>query len=284
MRTTLFLASFLALTLPASAQTCDRECLRGMLTQYLNAMLTHDPKPLPLAANVRFTEDADEKKLGEGFWKTISGLGAFRQDILDVRQSTAGTHVLAMEDGKPVLMAVRLKIAAGKISEVESTVVRNQAEGMIFRPDAIKEASPAMILTPPAAQRDSREKMIELALRYPAGLKVGSFVKSDALFSPAAYRFENGQLMAGPGCSFIPGCDKIREQALPTLSGITARVAAVDEEQGIVWLRMNFGAGSVMRGEGHLSVWEMFKIYDGRIQAVEAIMEIAPAGKPFGWD
>lgn len=284
MRTILLLASVLTIIVPVSAQSCDRDCLRGMLTQYLNAMLKHDPTPLPLAANVRFTEDADEKKLGEGFWKTISGLGAFRQDILDVRQSTAGTHVLVMEGTNPILMAVRLKIAAGKITEVESTVVRNQAEGMIFRPDAIKEASAAMVLTPSAEQRNTREQMIELALRYPGGLKVGSFVKSDAQFSLTAYRFENGQLMAGPGCTFIPGCDKIREQALPTLSGITARVAAVDEEQGIVWLRMNFGAGSVMRGEGHLSVWEMFKVYDGRINAVEAIMEIAPAGKPFGWD
>src|SRR4051812_7769375 len=134
MRTAVLLASILIV--PSSAQTCDRECLRGMITQYLNAMLKHDPKPLPLAPNVRFTEDADEMKLGEGFWTTISGLEAFRQDILDVREGTAGVHVLAMEDGKPVLMAVRLKIVGGKIAEVESTVVRNQAEGMIFRPEA----------------------------------------------------------------------------------------------------------------------------------------------------
>jgi hypothetical protein len=282
MRTALLLASLLSLS--ASAQTCDRDCLRGMITQYLNTMLKHDPKPLPLAANVRFTEDADEMNLGEGFWKTISGLGAFRQDVLDVKESTAGVHVLAMEGDKPVLMAVRLKIAAGKITEVESTVVRNQAEGMIFRPEAIKEASPAMNVTPTAAQRNTRDAMIEIALRYPKGLKVGNFVKSDAQFSPTAYRFENGQLMAGPGCTFIRGCDNIREQALPTLAGITWRVAAVDEEQGIVWLRMNFGAGSVMRAEGHLSVWEMFKVYDSRINAVEAIMEIAPAGKSSGWN
>jgi hypothetical protein len=282
MRTALLLVSILIL--PASAQTCDRACLRGMLTQYLNTMVKHDPKPLPLAANVRFTEDGDEMKLGEGFWKTISGLGAFRQDILDVAQSTAGVHVLAMEGDKQILMAVRLKIAGGKISEVESTVVHDRAEGMIFRPEAFKEPSAAMNLTPTAAQRNTREKMIEVAMRYPGGLKIGSFVNSDAQFSPTAYRFENGQLMAGPGCTFIPGCDKIREQRLPTLAGIKARVAAVDEEQGIVWLRMNFGAGSVMGAEGHLSVWEMFKVYDGRINAVEAIMKVLPAGKPSGWD
>ena len=45
------------------------------------------------------------------------------------------------------------------------------------------------------------------AERYPAGLKIGSFVKVDTPFAPEAYRFENGRLMAGPGCTFIPGCD-----------------------------------------------------------------------------
>ena len=184
----------------------------------------------------------------------------------------------------PVLVAIRLKVDGGKISEVESTVVRSREEGMIFNPAAITQASAAMNISPAPEQRNTREDMIRLALLYPEGLRVGSFVTADAQFAPDAYRFENGQLMAGPGCSFIPGCDKIREQRLPTLAGIQARVAAVDEEQGIVWLRMNFGPGSLMRGEGELSVWEMFKIYDGRINAVEAFMEVTPANTPFVWE
>ena len=155
---------------------------------------------------------------------------------------------------------------------------------MIFNPDAITAASAAMNVTPTADQRDTRAEMIRLALLYPEGLRVGSFVTADAQFSENAYRFENGQLMAGPGCTFFPGCDKIREQGLPTLAGIKAQVAAVDEEQGIVWLRMNFGPGSLIRGEGELSVWEMFKIYDGRIQAVEAFMEEVPKDTSFGWE
>lgn len=277
-----FLAA-LFLTRTATAQDCDRDCLRGMLTQYLEAMLKHTPGALPLAPTVRFTEDTQELKLGEGLWQSIESLGVFRQDILDVRNSTAGVHVVALEGGKPVLVAIRLKVADKKITEVESTVVRNREEGMIFNPEAIKEASAAMNVTPTAAQRNTREDMERLALLYPEGLRVGSFVKADAQFTATAYRFENGQLMAGPGCTFFPGCDNLREQRLPTLAGIKSQVAAVDEEQGIVWLRMNFGPGSLMRGEGELSVWEMFKIYDGRITAVEAFMEVVPANTPFAW-
>jgi hypothetical protein len=284
MRTLIFFFTALLWLTSAAAQTCDRDCLRSMTTAYLDAMLRHDPSLLPLAPDVRFTEDTRELQPGEGLWLSIEGLGTFRQDIIDVRDSTAGVHVTAMENGRRVLVAIRLKVEAGRIAEIESTVVRSQEEGMIYRPDEIIEASKAMNVTPAPEQRHSREELIRLALLYPEGLRIGSFVEADAPFSPDAYRFENGQLMAGPGCTFFPGCDNIREQRIPTLSGIQARVAAVDEEQGIVWLRMNFGPGSIIRGEGELSVWEMFKIYDGRINAVEAFMEIVSVDTPSGWD
>lgn len=268
----------------AFAQDCNRDCLRSITTRYLDAMVRHDPSRAPLADNVRFTEDAIELKIGEGLSAGMDGLGTYRQDILDPATGTAGVHVLALEGGKPVLMGTRLKVVDGLITEIESMVVRTPEEGMIYKPEAIVEASAAMNALPPAGQRNTRAEMEELALRYPEGLRVGSFVTADAPFGAEAYRFENGQLMAGPGCTFFPGCDNIREQRLPTLAGITARVAAVDEEQGIVWLRMNFGPGSVIRADGWLSVWELFKIYDGRIQAVEAFMEVAPPGQPSGWE
>lgn len=277
------LASLFTVNL-ASAQDCDRACLRSMTTLYLDAMLKHDPALLPLAPNARFTEDMRDIQPGEGLWQSIEGLGTFRQDVLDVSKSTAGVHVVAMEAGQPVLLALRLKIANGQITEAESTVVRTREEGMIFNTAAIIEASAAMNLIPTTAQRNTRAEMERLALLYPQGLRVGSFVTADARFNPQAYRFENGQLMAGPGCTFIPGCDNIREQRLPTLAGIAARVAAVDEELGIVWLRMNFGAGSLMSGEGELTVWEMFKIYNGEINAVEAYMEVVPADSGFDWE
>ena len=283
MKKIILLVAALLLVQSASAQSCDRDCLHGTITKYLDAMHKHDPKGLPLATKVRFTEDTQELKLGEGLWKNIESLTGFRQDVLDVRKGVAGVHVKAMENGKPVLASIRIQMQGDKIAGVESMVVRTKEEGMIFNVDAIVKASDAMNVTPTAAQRNKREVMERLALLYPQGLRIGSFVKADAQFAETAYRFENGQLMAGPACTFFKGCDHIREQALPTLAGIKAQVAAVDEEQGIVWLRMNFGKGSLMRGDGELSVFEMFKIYDGRINAVEAFMKEVPANTPFLW-
>ena len=73
----------------AQAAECDRDCLRGMITKYVEAMVAHTPQSLPLAQNVRFTEDSRELALGEGAWKTVTRAGTFRQDYLDVRRGIA---------------------------------------------------------------------------------------------------------------------------------------------------------------------------------------------------
>ena len=283
-RTIFFFVSLSIASTAFAADTCDRQCLRGFVTTYLNALVAHDPSTLPVAANVKFTEDNVQKKLGEGLWKTASKLRAFRQDVLDFKQNTAASLVVLEEGSTPVLFTLRLKIADQKISEIETMVVRSQAEGMIFQIDAIQTPSKAMNLEPPAAQRNTRQEAIDVATKYPAGLKAGSFVTADTQFAPEAYRFENGRLMAGPGCTFIPGCENIKGQRLPTLAGITYREPIVDEEQGIVLLRMNFGPGSVRGPDPVLVPWEIFKVYGGQIHAVEAFMKVFPASMGTGWE
>src|SRR5262245_18511963 len=77
-----WLTSALITAAPQSSvqANCNRECLRGAITQYLDAMVAHNPKSLPLAANVRFTEDTKTMPVGEGLWKGVSKLRSYRQD------------------------------------------------------------------------------------------------------------------------------------------------------------------------------------------------------------
>jgi len=272
-----------AFTLDATAADCDRECLRGFITQYLNALLAHSPGTLPVNDNVRFTEDTIEMRLGEGLWKNASRLRPYRQDILDVKQGVAATHVIVEEGGSPVLVVVRLKIADKKITEVETQVTRNQAQGAIFAIDALQSTNKAMAVVPEPSQRTSREEAIKIAQFYPAGLKIGSFVTVDAPFAPDAYRLENGRYTAGPPAA-NPASQNMKTQRIIAHPAITTHVAAVDEELGIVLLRMNFGdTGSYGPGNA-LIVWEAFKIYGGQIHAVEAFMRVMPASAGSGWD
>src|SRR5215831_6556877 len=48
----------------AQAADCDRACLKSMITKYVDAMVAHDPSRLPLAVDVRFTEDSQQLKPG----------------------------------------------------------------------------------------------------------------------------------------------------------------------------------------------------------------------------
>lgn len=277
------LALALALPMFAASPDCDRSCLRGFITQYLDAMVAHNPRALPLSDKVRFTEDTVEMKLGEGLWKSASKIRSYRQDILDVRQGVAASQVVVEDSGMPALLVLRLKIAGKKITEVETQVTRKQTEGALFAIDKLDTAGPAMSAPPDKSQLMPREEAIKVAEFYPAGLKIGSFVTVDAPFAPDAYRIENGARTAGQGCARA-GCENIKAQKIMAHPGISTRVAAVDEELGIVLLRMNFGqTGSYGPGNA-LIVWEAFKVYGGQIHAVEAFMKIMPASTPSGWE
>jgi hypothetical protein len=273
-----------ASTVHAAPVDCDRDCLRGFITQYLDALVAHDASALPLDKKVRFTEDSVEMRLGSaGLWKDASRIRPYRQDVLDTRQGVAASQVVMEEAGSPVLLMLRLKVANKKINEVETMVTRTQKEGALFKIDALQTADKNMALVPDKSQLPSREDAIRIAQFYPAGLKIGSFVTVAAPFAPDAYRIENGVTTAGPGCS-RPGCENIKTQKIMEHPFITTRVIAVDEDLGIALLRMNFGQTNSYGAGNALIVWEEFKIYGGQIHAVEAFMKIMPASMPSGWD
>jgi hypothetical protein len=274
-------------TTRAAAGDCDRECLRGFVTLYLDAMVAHNPGALPVGGKLKFTEDTVEMRLGDGLWKGATRLGIHRQDILDVREGVAASQVIVEEaaegQSRPVMLMLRLKVADKKIVEVETQVTRSQKEGALFEVNAIQAVSKAMNAVPEGSQLSSRADAIKLAEFYPAGLKIGSFVAVDAPFAPDAYRIENGRITAGPGCGRA-GCENVKAQTIMKHPAITTRVAAVDEELGIVLLRMNFGdTGSYGAGNA-LIVWEAFKVFGGQIHAVEAFMRVMPASAGSGWD
>ena len=276
------IAGMLALAVTtASAADCDRACLSGMLDRYLTAMVSHTPSGLPLAAKVRFTEDSKEMPLGQGMWTTATKVRPGRQDYLDVRQGVAASHVVVEENGSPTLYTVVLKIADQKITGIETQAVHNKAEGALFTPDSVA-SRPPMSYTPTAAQRATREEAIRLAMFYPKGLTIGSFVQVDAPFTADAYRLENGGAMAGPGCSRT-GCEDIKAQKITVHPALKAEVVAVDEEQGLVLLWMNFGnTGSYGPGNA-LIPYEAFKVWGGQIHAVQAFMKVLPEGTTRDW-
>ena len=55
---------------PISAD-CNRACLEGLINQYLDAAVAHEPKKVPLSADVKYTEQGQIMGVGDGFWKAL---------------------------------------------------------------------------------------------------------------------------------------------------------------------------------------------------------------------
>jgi hypothetical protein len=181
-----------------------------------------------------------------------------------------------------VMLTLRLKIENKKITEIETMVTRSKAEGGLFDIEKLTTPHPAMNVVPEASQRMSRDELIRIAEIYAAGLKVGgNFDAVNAPFAPDAYRIENGTLTAGPGAR--AGSENIRTQRVMAHPDITYRIAAVDEEMGIVLFRLDFGNTKNYGPGNALTLFEAFKIYGGQIHAVEAFMDIMPENTPSGW-
>jgi hypothetical protein len=280
----LFLASLSIVGLPrvaAAADTCNRACLTGLLDQYIDAVVAHDPSKLPLADSVRITEDSNAVKLGEGLWKTVTGKGQFRHDYLDTRKQVAATHVVLLEGPVQVLYSVLLHVKDRKIGGIETLVSRITPESR-FQPTELGKPVRGMNDPVPAGKKQSRQSMIKTALTYTEGLRIGSFIDGGTPFAPGTYRVENGVITAGEGCG--RGDCGMYAQNIILHPGIIASVAAVDEDNGVVVLWMNFGHTGSAYGEGNaLVTFEAFKVWGGQIQSINAFFRGLPISTSRFW-
>lgn len=265
----------------APAIPCDRTCLAGLMTGYVDALVAHDPRGLPLVEGSRVTENSKDARLGEGIWQSVTGKATFRQDYLDVRRGIAAAHVVLPEGRNQLLASVLLRVKDRKITGIESLVQRITPDSR-FQPTMLGKPLAGMNDPVPEGGRDSRETMIRTALTYTEGLRIGSFVRAPTPFSREAYRIENGVFMAGKGCP-REQCPAILTQSIMEHPDVSASVAAVDEENGVVLLWMNFGDTNSYGPGNALVTFEAFKVWAGQIQVVHAFFPILPVATQRGW-
>ncbi len=265
---------------PAAAQECDRACLGEMITQYVDALVAGDPSNLPLADDVRYTEDSAQLELGEGIWASVTGKGEFRHDYLDTTKQIAASHVLLLEDINQILYSVLLYVEDSQITGIETLVQRITPESR-FQPRELGGPIRGFDDPVPEGQRQSRESLIETALTYTEGLRIGNFTDGKTPFAAEAYRVENGVITAGDGCG-RDDCG-LYSQRVILHPGIVASVAAVDEENGVVLLWMNFGFTDSYGPGNALVTFEAFKIWGGEIQSINAFFRTMPLATPRFW-
>src|SRR5581483_6224689 len=89
---------------------CNRACLEGLIDQYLAALVAHDPKRLPLSADVKYTENDQVLDVGDGFWNTVTGRGNYNHYFADPVENQAGWMGTMRERNALLLMTLRLRV------------------------------------------------------------------------------------------------------------------------------------------------------------------------------
>ena len=229
-----------------AADDCDRACLKSTLGQYLSAVAKHDPSAAPLFAGFRQTENAVVKRPGTGMWQTMTGLGRLQRYYMDPVTGQAAYFGLVNEGTIEAIVTVRVRVERRKITEAEWYIGRrgddsmngpvqpNGQGGNLFNPDNLVANAPGEGPVPREA-RVSRDGMIAATNSYFDG--ISSHDGKIIMATPGCPRFENGQTMAGRGGR---GGD-ISTSAVIEHPDVTYRLAAVDEELGIVLFRLDFG-------------------------------------------
>jgi hypothetical protein len=187
-----------------AAQSCDRQCLVTVMQNYLAALVKHDPKAVPFADEVKFTENTANIPVGDGLWVTASGGPTeFQVYAADpVAQQVACLVVMKENSNKDVLLGARLRLQRGKIAEAEHHVVRDVAPAMPNlqkpRPGLVEDLSPA--------DRTPRDQMIDIGLSY-----YDALTGEDGTLAPFAEeceRRENGSTSVGHKRASKPPADK----------------------------------------------------------------------------
>ncbi len=193
---------------PASSTPCDRACLNGFVDKYFDALVSHCTCNVPFAPDVKYTENGEVVKPGEGIWKTFTGRGTYRVYLANPATGEAGYYGDINEFG--ILrgtMALRVKVKERRIAEVEMIVAREQLRpkgglGLntagIMTPKMIDELRPCGFVSPdstllepvPAAERSPREQLIAITDRYFEAFAQNK--GSAAPFADGCSRRENG--------------------------------------------------------------------------------------------
>ncbi len=301
-----------------AAAPCDRACLEGFVDQYLDALLAHNPQAVPLAPGVRFTEDGQKLAIGDGLWRTMHAKGHYRLFVADPQAGQVAFFGTIEEEnrdpakGTAVLMALRLRVRDGKITEIEQLMVRDERPALAM--DG-KSVDPIYLATVPQAERVSRAQMIATADKYFSGMQKNDG-KGDYPFADDCNRLENGgqttnaptpagQTRPDPKTSSNYSAqwscmEQFKSGLLHFVSRIRdRRYVAIDEERGIVFA---FGFFDHQGGDtrhfktpdgrdvvaGPVQPWtweiaELFKVQGGKIHRIQAVLQRSPFGMNSGW-
>jgi hypothetical protein len=277
------------LSLDATAQTasCDRACLRGFMDGYLEALAARDASRVPVAREVKFTENGRVLELGEGFWKTAGAPLRYRDYLLDAERGGAAVLTAFKEYDGIAQVFVRLAVIDRRIAEIE-TIVARVGDQRWFAPQNLEHLSGVFGEAVPTAQRHARADLVAAADAYFTAIETeGTPQFVQAPFGPGVKRFENGLQTTNVTENPIlerhtwPPELQLERAAYKGTIVTDRRYPVVDIDNGSVL------AVATFRRDGEhtstLLLAEIFKVTGGKIREIRAVILNLPNGARTGW-
>jgi hypothetical protein len=320
------------------AAECDRDCIIRITDTYLSALVAHNPAAAPLAEDIAFVENIHKMSPGEGLWESaVSGPDSFAIYVPDEKNQSAGfmgmmTYMApppadadadadaaegeraepaaaAEKTEQPVLVALRLKIRDGKITEAEHLLAGISSDNM----GTLATPRSGLLTEIPEGQRMGYDALVKIGASYYDALDDNDGTLMP--FAPDCERHENGMITAGANAGAGPNnagtgniardcAGQLSSKVMAYISRIeNRRVFAADPTTGLVMgfshfrHSMDTGPYEVINMDGSTQMFEMkfapfdlpaahiFKIgADGMVHEIEAMGFMAPYNAPTGWE
>lgn len=294
----LFCCFYVCSDASASTGKMSSEDLIKVMDQYLNLLVKNNPEGLAVSKNVKVTENGYPIRLGKGLFQTAEQI-TYKQYMADPSVGQVMVFGVVKESVLLANFMVRLKIKKDKIIEIE-TIVARKDEASFASPEALKEPRPIYAKVLSESERSPRDKLIKIANSYFDGIEqdTGEIVP----FHKECNRFENGTQTTNNPSTIATGCKEQFDNKV--YSYITEvrdrRFMMADEEKGLVFGIVTFDMPGKRENFKYfptpfdklaprfykprsLLLAEMFKIVDGQIISIEAVMVNAPFGAVSGW-
>jgi hypothetical protein len=305
---------------PANVKLCDRQCMVDIGNLYLTALQTKDQSAVPYAEEVIATENTGKISPGTGLlWRAKIEPTPFKITVADPVQGEVAFQTVLKVDGRPALVAIRLRVERRMITEIEQDYDRDAAPQAM---ELLQHPRPNLVNDVPKDQRESRDY-----LKYAAESYFDALTGEDGSIAPFAdecVRHEQGYQTVNnkkPGRAAptpqMPDLSTPIGREFSRLSTMTCkqqidsgifsgikriwphRALVIDQQKGLVATFPFFVHDGLRHVDGkppappagggasmttNLTTMETFAIRHGKIYDVEAFpFVLVPYGRTDGW-
>jgi hypothetical protein len=251
----------------ASAAPCDRACLLEHAKQFNANMLARSVDRIPLGPGAQIRENATAIALADSRWSAVTRIlseGVYADPV----KGNVIEHLAAETTaGKAVYVGTRLKVADGKITEVEI----NFDDRPNVNARNLVPYDPFFNTIVAPEQRSTRQQLERIITSYFQGLTDHKPIEAD--YDARCDRYHSGNRVThnarnGVENSGDVGCYESNLGPKPWGPATEVRIALVDPERGIV---IAYAILLYANSDRTMQINEVFKILDGRIRLIDNI-------------